>query len=293
MELRYSPTVILERGFTCAIDLRQFMERAVKVRAILLTASLIVMGVVPAFAVWERIGSIDVSYRHDRDARNFALGGPVDSIQLRAMGSDIDCRGVRAEFGNGNSRAIFHGRLHQGEERNLDLPGRDRDIKQIVFNCGARKFSGGRIQISANIGNHRDEWRRNPDFARMWSHLLNWGQRPDADYVPGSNRWDLIGTERFEGRRDIETSVAGWRGRRVEAIALKPVDANARCRRVTARFGNGNSRDLDLPGDRVLRQGGFQRIDLPGDVRNIESISLSCRAIDARDVRIQVFVGKP
>jgi len=269
------------------------METTVKIRAILLATSITLMGAIPALAAWERIGSIDVSYSHDRDAKNFALGGPVDSIQFRAMDSDIDCLTVRAEFGNGSSRAIFRGRLRQGMERNVDLPGRDRNIKQVVFSCGARKVSGGRIQISANIGNHRDEWRRNPDFSRMWSHLLNWGQRPDTDFVPGSNRWDLIGTERFEGRRDIETSVAGWRGRRVEAIALKPLDANARCRRVTARFGNGNSRDLDLPAENVLRKGGFQRIDLPGDVRNIESISMSCRAIDARNVTIQVFVGKP
>jgi hypothetical protein len=126
----------------------------------------------------------------------------------------------------------------------------------------------------------------------MWSHLFNWGPGVATNNTVGDNHWDLIGTESFEGRRDRETSVAGRRGRRVEAIALKPLDANARCRRVTARFGNGNSRDLDLPGNNFLRQGDFQRIDLPGDVRNLDSVSLSCRATDARSVTIQVFAGK-
>lgn len=258
-----------------------------------LAAALSLGTAAPALAAYDTVGSVNVDFRRDRDAKNVDFGGPVERIQLTATRSDIDCRSVTARFGNGKSREIFQGRLRQGRGADVDLPGGDRNVTRLIFQCGARDKSGGTIRISADIGRYQDEWRRHPDFNRLWSRVFNWGMPAIAGRAnrgPQSG-WQLVSTERFEGRNDIETSVAGWRGRRVESIALKPLDANARCRQVTAHFGNGNARDLDLPRGNYLRQGRLQQIDLPGDARNLRSVTMRCRATDARRVAIQVFVG--
>ncbi len=263
-----------------------------KTKTLLLASALGILGTLPALAAWDNIGSVDVGYRHDRDSKNLDFGGPIEGIQLRAVRSDIDCRSVRAVFANGNSTQLFKGRLHQGAERNIDLPGRERNVRRVVFNCGARDHSGGTIRIAADIGNHRAEWQRNPSFASTWAHLFNWTVADNRHPTYGRDRWELVGTERFEGRRDRETSVTGWKGRRVQTVALKPVDANARCRDITANFANGQSRKLDLPRGNFLAQGQFQQMDLPGDVRDLNSLSMRCRATDARRVSIQVFTGR-
>jgi len=253
-----------------------------------LVAALSLGTAAPALAAYDTVGSVNIDFRRDRDARSMDFGGPVERIQLTAARSDIDCRKVTARFGNGKTREIYQGRLRQGRVTNVDLPGGDRNVRQLIFNCGARDQSGGTIRISADIGRYQDEWRRHPDFARLWSRMFNWGNPAGAGR---DDRWHLVSTERFEGRNDRETSVAGWRGRRVDMIALKPVNANARCREVTAHFGNGNARELDLPRGDYLRQGQLQRIDLPGDTRNLRSLSMRCRATDRGQVSIQVFVG--
>ena len=42
----------------------------------------------------------------------------------------------------------------------------------------------------------------------------------------------------------------------------------------------------------VLRQGQYYKVDLPGDMRNLRSLDLSCHAQGARRVTIQIFVSK-
>jgi hypothetical protein len=261
-----------------------------KSRDFLLASALLIVSA-PALAAWDRLGSFHVDYRHDRDAQNLDLGGPVDRLQLSAENSDIDCRGVRAEFANGNSRTVFKGSIRSGEDQVIDLPGQSRNIQRLVFNCGAREHRGGIIRISADIGRHREEWRRHPDFQRKWSQLLGWGAGL-LNGGNGSDQWQLIATERFEGRRDRESSVTGWRGRKVDTIALKPIDADARCRRVTAHFGNGKSRNLDLGRDQHIHRGELKSVDLPGGDRDLQSVSLACQATNDHSVSIQVFVRR-
>jgi hypothetical protein len=255
-----------------------------RTRLAALAAVLCVGAAAPAFADWDNIGSVSVNHRSDRDTRFFDLGGPVDSLSLRAQGSDIDCRGVNATFRNGKTRQVYSGRLYAGRATNVDLPGRDRNIRRLAFNCRAQDRSGGTIRIAADIGSHRDEWRRNPNFARVWARMFNWGSN-------AMNNWRYIGQESFEGRRDSENAFTGWRGRNVDSIALKPLDANARCSRVTATFGNGRARDLNVDNGDRMRQGQYYKINLPGDNRNLTSLNLRCRATDARRVTIQIFTG--
>jgi hypothetical protein len=238
----------------------------------------------PALAAWDNIGSVSVSRWNDRDVRNFDLGGPVDRLSLRAEDSDIDCRAVSATFGNGRTRRVFSGRLYRNRATEVDLPGDNRDIRRLAFRCSANR-SGGTIRIAADIGSHRGEWQRNPDFNRMWARVFNWGSA-------AANNWRYAGQVSFEGRHDRESAFTGWRGRNVDSIALKPLNANARCSRVSAVFGNGRARDLNVDNGDRMRRGMFYKIDLPGDRRNLTSLNLFCRATDARRVTIQIYTGR-
>lgn len=248
-----------------------------------LAAVLCVGAAMPAYADWDNIGSVSVSHRRDHDTRYFDLGGPIDRLNLRAEGSNIECRGVNATFGNGHTRQIYSGRLYAGRTTNVDLPGNERNIKRLAFNCRAQG-SHGTIRIAADIGSHRDEWRHNPNFGRVWARMFNWGSN-------AVNNWKYAGQVSFEGRHDRENAFAGWRGRNVDSIALKPLNASARCSRVAATFGNGHTRVLNVDSGDYMRQGQFYKVDLPGDQRNLRSLNLRCRATDARQVTVQIFTA--
>ena len=278
---------------------------------ILLLAALFCSGLAaPALADWDTIGTIDVGPRYgtngpgrgynndrdrrdprmfrdqrsDRDVRTFNLGGPVERLQLGAERGDVMCRSVDATFDNGRSRSVYRGPLHEGRPVDVDLPGRSRNIRSLDFNCD----SDGRpasIRIIADIGGYRDQWRRSPEWQATWSKVFNWG----SNMV---NNWQMIGSESFDGRSDSETSYAGRRGLRVSSVALKPLETDARCSRVTARFDNGRTQNLALHNGDLLRQGQYEKLDLPGDTRDLASLDLRCRATDARHVTIQIFTAR-
>jgi len=249
-----------------------------------LAAALCLGAAAPAYAELQSIGSVTVSNTNDRDTRSFDLGGPVDSLNLRAAGSNIECRDVMATFGNGMTRQVFSGRLYVDRVVNVDLPGQNRDVRRLSFHCRAQERDGGVIRIAADVGSHRDEWRRNPNFARVWAHVFNWG----SDTL---NDWQYLGQVDFVGRHDKDNAFGGWRGRSSTSIALKPLNANARCSRITARFGNGDVADLKVDMGDFMRQGQFYKIDVPGR-RNIAGLTLRCRATNADRVTMQIYSGK-
>ncbi|HEY4275218.1 MAG TPA: hypothetical protein VGM68_07025 [Rhizomicrobium sp.] len=250
-----------------------------------LAAMLFVGTAVPAFAAWDEVGRVDIGFRGDRETRDVRFGGAVEGLQLRAEGNDINCRSVRARFGNGSDREIFRGRLRQGDATNIDLPGDRRSLRSLSFQCTADSPRRASIRVVADVGRYRDEWRRNPDFDRMWSRTFNWG----SDLV---NDWQYLGAEDFRGRGDRETSFAGWRGRNIDALALKPVGADARCSRVVAMFRGGRPMPLDVNRGDFLREGQYYKLDIPGDRRNLEAISLACRPMNGRQVSVQIFTSK-
>ena len=250
-----------------------------------LAAILTVGASIPALADWDRIGTIDVSRGRDRDVRNFDLGGSVESLRLQADRADIYCRSVDATFGNGRTRTVFSGNLREGRMTNVDLPGGDRNVRRLAFNCSSDEWRGGTVRIFADVGRYRSEWMRSPNWGAMWAHVFNWGSNT-------VNNWQYAGDVRFEGRHDSESTFTGWRGRNSVSIALKPMDANARCSRVTATFANGQTRDLAIRNGDFLQQGEYTKLDLPGDRRNVTSLSMTCRATDARAVTIQIYTSK-
>lgn len=245
----------------------------------------------PAMADWYRIGSVDVSHGMDRDTSYSRFGGGVDKLRLDVRDSDVRCRSVRATFANGSSDEIFRGRLQPGRPQDVDLPGDRAHVTKLDFTCRASSRAGATIAISADVSSYRDEWRRSPDWNRSWAGIFNW-DRPSGGPGWSDNDWVRIGTQTFQGHNDRDTVVAGWRGRSVERIAVKPLNGDARCTRITARFGNGRTRDLNVDRGMRMRQGRGYSFDLPGGNRNLREVVMQCSPLDRRSVRIEVLAKK-
>ncbi len=245
---------------------------------------------------WDNIGTVTIDGRWgggpnrpgpggvDRETRRFDLGGSVERLQFRASRGDIECRSVTAMFGNGRTSQVFQGRLREGRPVNVDMPGVARDLRGLSFACTSVNRRDAMIQISADVGRYRNDWMAGPNWRGTWARMFNWGSNT-------INNWQQIGRETFQGRGDTETVFAGFRGRRTDSIALMPVNADARCSSVTARFANGRTQRLNIRNGDMLRRGMYNEVDLPGNMRDLSSLSLRCRATNAANVTINIYTA--
>lgn len=233
----------------------------------------------PALAAWNHIGTAQIGNRRTYDRVYNHENGQIERVSLRAEGNTVHCNSVRATFDNGNTREIFAGRLREGQDVNLDLPGRARKLERIDFACRTNGSGEARISVAANFNNG-------------WQHA-GWNQPWDRrDRMMRNSDWVMFGSKHFRGYRDHQTAYVGRRGRNVDMIGLKAND-DARCNRVRATFDNGNTRDLDVGRDNRLEGGRMYTIDLPGNRRNIERIDLNCHAAYGRHhVKIDIYAHK-
>lgn len=255
----------------------------------------------PALADYVRLGSVDVGYRVDRDTSFLRFAGGLEGLRLTADRSDINCRRIVVTYGDGRRDNLFSGRLREDTPVYVDLAGGTRRVNRIDFVCRSDERSGGLIYINGDLGRYRDEWRRDPYWAGIWSTIFGsddrGGGRGDygrGDYGRGGDRYDndwvSLGRETFQGRHDRESSFGGWAGRSVDRIGLRPLDGDARCTRVVARFANGQR--VDLYGADYLQRGRVTVLDLPGGDRNIDKLAFACRAVGDYDVTIEILARK-
>jgi hypothetical protein len=252
-----------------------------------ITAVMALAVALPAQAEWVRLGSVHVEHGRDRDSTYSQFAGPVENLTFTARGSDMWCRDVVAHYGNGKRERLYSGKLYKDQSVDTDVQGHQRRIERLTMNCSASNRRGGEIHIGANVGRFRQAWDKTKfwatRFTRDTEHRL--GMSDDHDRTG----WTTIGRENFRGRHDSEATSAGWRGRSVDRIALRPVDNDARCMRVSATFENGRTRDLNVNRGDVMERGRLTVIDLPGDERNLRRVDLRCRAVGDRDVTIEIL----
>lgn len=142
---------------------------------IVLAAVLSVGAASPAFADWDRIGSVDFSRRDNHDTQYGNFGGSVEALAFQARGSNVTCRSVMATFENGRPVQVFRGELRQGQNVTVDLPGRERLVRRLDFDCQPSRGRNASVDIVADIGRYQAEWRRSPDWDRTWSRMFHWG----------------------------------------------------------------------------------------------------------------------
>ena len=103
----------------------------------------------PALAAWDRVGSVRFSDRNSYDTMDY-VNARSDALLLTARNSDVMCRSVTATFGNGRTREIFRGELRRGQAITVDLPGRERNIDRVEFNCRPLDRPFARVDVAAN-----------------------------------------------------------------------------------------------------------------------------------------------
>ncbi len=303
-----------------------------KTRLLALTALLCASAALPASAQpanapwdrpggWDRIGSVDFTFRPDHETEYGNFGGRVERLSFMARNANVRCQRVTATYRNGRTSEIYRGSLQRGRSVVVDIPGRSQMIRRIDFDCRSLERRGqARVDIAADIGQYRAEWRRSPDWGNRWSRMFNWDDRDGrvgdgrvgtgrvGDYSVGRNGvgdndryvsgplntsgWVTLSTEVFNGSSDRETTFAGFRGRNVERIALRAVNDDARCRRVTATFADGTRHDLDIAEDNYLREDRVYQLDLPGRRSDVARVDLTCHAVHGQQVTMQVMADR-
>jgi hypothetical protein len=264
-----------------------------KTRILLLAAAATAVFAAPALAAsFQRVGAIDVGYHADRDNSSVDFGGSVERLQFVARGGDVQCKYIRARFGNGRTRDLFSGRLRQNASQTVDLPGDARNVQRIISNCHGFSRGGASIDVYADVGQYAQTWRNNPTWARLWAGFFAsmFPQPSRPNYDKDVNYWVPITTVRFSGYGDRDSDAAGFAGKSITRIALRP-DANAKCTRVSALFGNGVHRDL-VGNFGNLYRGQTTQIDLPGGERNLVRLALRCHPVNTYTVNIQVLGRK-
>jgi hypothetical protein len=301
-----------------------------KNRVVALAAVLCAGVALPALAAWDRIGSVQFSPRNDHETTYGNFGGRVEALSLRARNAPVACNDVTATFGNGMTRSVFRGMLTPGRDVMIDLPGQSRLVRRLDFDCRALAPRQATVDIAADVGRYQAEWRRSPDWNRMWSRMFNWDNNRYADnndrfvdnngrytdnngrytdnngrfadnrfpndrYVTGplnTQGWITLGRETFQGNYDHETTITGMRGRDVTRIGLRPINDDARCSRVAATFANGMTRDLKISDGEVLREDRVFQIDLPGNRRDVTRIDLMCHPEHGGQVTMLVMADR-
>ena len=131
----------------------------------LMAAALLASSVaIPAFAALEPMGSVGFSRMDTHDSQAVNVTG--DSVMLTARGSDVMCDSVMATFGNGRTRQIFRGDLPRGENVTIDLPGRQRTVERLDFNCRPTQSWRARVDVAADTGRYGDRYPGDRFFDR-------------------------------------------------------------------------------------------------------------------------------
>lgn len=259
-------------------------------RYLALASLFTLMAAPPAAAAWQGIGQARFGTALD----HAGLAGPdrpVRALEFTARNNPMYCDNIRAHFMSGRTVEVYSGGLAQGRTIRVDLPGGSHRIRRLTMRCRAT-HNWAFVEVAANTGRGGRSQILGPVPGSGPRPGPGWGRDGGFDRLPHSARWQRVGVESFEGRRDRETAAAGWAGRLVEAVALRPLNGDARCNRVVAEFRHGIRRQLDADRFRRMRRGRYYTFDLPGDVRNLVRLHLSCRAVGDDEVRIEIFTRR-
>lgn len=87
----------------------------------------------PALAQYIHIGTVEINRRGDHETQWNRFGGPMEGLRLTARTSNIHCRSIRVQYGNGHWDRVYKGKLHRGRPISVDLRGHRRKLRQILL----------------------------------------------------------------------------------------------------------------------------------------------------------------
>jgi hypothetical protein len=175
--------------------------------------------------------------------------GPVSQISFRATNEPMLLTAVEIVYGNGERQRVdFLARIRPGDEsRPISLEGERRHVEQVIV------------------------WKR-PAF-RPWivGELQLLGLAPDLGGPPG--QFEIIDTQTVDTRADsVEFRVGGREGR-FAAIQFRVAGETLLLNAVDIEFANRERQRLELF-DRLLPGTGSRIIDIKGEARRIEKVTL-------------------
>ncbi|HWF64220.1 MAG TPA: hypothetical protein VN685_06380 [Rhizomicrobium sp.] len=232
-------------------------------KLVLLAALLGASAIVPAFALTEH-NLVSIAGLRDTDAYWHNFRAPVSSVTFLSRDSDVDCGAVTVRYQDGESQAIFRGRLYAGEPQKVIFP--TRRIADIHFRCHTDNEGGANLDLTANMVGE-----------------ASMGQAP----IHETSFAAPMASETF-GRWD-DHSVMISDSPDVRAIALKPQGADAQCRNLTASFNDGSSVNLPVNGGQTMQEGGTYSVPVNGGYRGLNAVGLTCEAANARAVTIDIY----
>ena len=269
------------------------------IRTVALATLLTAFVAAPALADWQDAGQVRFS-RDDTDDSASGLNQPVRTLSLTARGSDVYCEHVRAIFASGRRVELFSGQLERGQATRVDLPGEAHVIRQLDFRCRPER-ERARVEIAADTTDYgnRPGWDRGGQGDYDDQDYGDNGQggyrlpprEPGGGYLRPDHweRYRQLTVQEFDREGDRRESDVGPAGTRVEAVALRPVNGDARCRRVAVATSDGHHADLAVDRYDVLRRGYAYVLDLPGDATTLTDVAMACRSLGDNDVRIEVW----
>jgi len=154
--------------------------------AFIFVALLSSSAIVPAVAAWDPVGSVTFTNRDTHDAKLGNFKGTA--VGLTARNSDVMCESVMATFGNGRSREIFHGELPRGQTIRVGLPGSQRSIDRVDFDCRPMDGRRATVDIAADDGRGFG-YTQQPDYYGRQRYPDNYRRpQPRDDYEREQSR---------------------------------------------------------------------------------------------------------
>lgn len=223
----------------------------------------------PALADWQRIGTAAVTSDDNTTTHVTGVPAHINQLTFRAN-ADVKCAAIRAEYANGFKQDLYSGTLFGGRDQIVYFPEGSREVTDVALDCRSESGGTARIALYGDTTMHRTAYPPPPVVTI------------DRGLVPVASR---------DFGDAAERSVMLPDPRPVEQVAIQPVDGDARCTRITARFDNGDMHEI-VPNDGYrLHEGDIYRLQIADHPRDLNSIEMRCQASDTDSVKIRVFTS--
>ncbi len=241
------------------------MSRITKSRLLAAAAIFTAATATPALADWQRIGTAAVTDDDYTTTHVSGVPSHLNQLTFRAD-ADVKCTAIRAEYANGFKQDLYSGTLFGGRDQIVFFPEGSREVRDVALDCRSESGGTARIALYGDTALHR------------------------TAYLPPVHRGLMpVASRDFGDTAERSVMLPGLHP--VDQVAIQPVDGDARCTRITARFDNGDIREV-VPNDGYrLHEGNIYRLDIADHPRDLNSIEMRCQASDTDNVHIRVFTS--
>lgn len=117
----------------------------------------------PASAMVQQIGAVNVANDHFTTVAWKHFEGPVQQLQFLAQDDDVTCDHIDVTYRDGTTHRVWAGTMARDGMTTITFPEGDSRMKRVDFTCRAHMIDGARIALSAiSQGWDTRMWERTP-----------------------------------------------------------------------------------------------------------------------------------